>query len=87
MPIVPVILVFAILLGLLVAALGPALKYAERRAGQGADELDRLRPRDWEPDWDPVVAGGVMTRRFAPRTHPAAGDTAGARRASERQAV
>jgi hypothetical protein len=83
MPIVPVILVFAILLGLLVAALGPALKYAERRAREGVDELDGLGPLDWEP----VVVGGVVTRRFAPRTHPAAGVPAGGRRASERQTV
>jgi hypothetical protein len=83
MPIVAVILVLAILLGLLVAALGPALKYAERRAGKDEDELDGLGPLDWQP----VVIEGVVTRRFAPRTHPSVGEPVGVRTESERQTV
>jgi hypothetical protein len=84
MPIVPILVVFAILLGLLVAAVGPALRYAESRGPGDDGEYDGFVPLEWER----VVVGGVTTRRFAPAKQHRAGVAAASvapERAAERQ--
>ena len=81
MPIVPIIIAFAVLLGLLVAAIGPALKYAERRVRGDDGRYDGFVPLEWER----VVVGGVTTRRFAPAKRHRAAEPVPAERAAERQ--
>ena len=65
MPIVPIAIALAVLLGLLVAAIGPALRIAQRRAS-GADLT--YVPVEWQR------AGARVTgRRFVPAPAPDAG--------------
>lgn len=64
MPIVPIVIVVALLVGLLVAAIGPARSVAERRAAER-----RAADADWRSgagDFVPLEWELVAKRRFAP---------------------
>ena len=61
MPIVPIVIALVVLIGLLVAALGPALRIAQRRALDGEGEDALYVPLEWER-----TSGVATARRFAP---------------------
>ena len=61
MPIVPLAIALAFVVALVVAALGPALRIAERRRLEGeADGIDFV-PLEWQ-----VASRRVTARRFVP---------------------
>lgn len=76
MPIVPIVIASAVLLGLLVAAVGPALRLAENRVAGDDGEIDGFVPLEWER----VAVSRVTKRRFAPSaTSQVASDAASKR--------